>query len=111
MVLDLIIWDGDVTKGEKMKVGLYTLPDGTKVPNLCPPFPASPNAVKVNEWPNGESDHALMQLREFLPAHFHSDATTMQARLLPTSCETESAGYPVRGEPQPAGFTLAAPQP
>jgi len=84
MVLDLVIWEDDVTKGEKMKVGVYTLPDGTKVANLCPPFPASPAAVKANEWPHGEADHAVMAMREFLPAHFHSDATTMQARLLPT---------------------------
>jgi len=60
---------------------VYTLPNGTKVPNLCPPFPASPTAVKVNEWPNGASDHGVMTMRDFLPAHFHSDATTTQARL------------------------------
>jgi len=99
MVLDLVIWEGDVTKGEKMKVGLYTLPDGTKVVNLCPPFPASPTAVTAKEWPNGEADHAEMAMREFLPAHFSSDATTMQARLLkeashPLSSDTQLAAPP-----------------
>jgi len=94
MVLDLVIWEDDVTKGEKMKVGVYTLPDGTKVANLCPPFPASPQCVTAKEWPHGEADHAVMAMREFLPAHFHSDATTMQARLLSSNHETQPVGYP-----------------
>lgn len=97
MVLDLVIWEDDVTKGEKMKVGVYTLKDGTKVANLCPPFPGSPTAVAAKAWKKNEAgkpdeaDHARMVTKEFLPAHFSSDATTMQARLLSRSDETQSA--------------------
>ena len=76
MVIDIILWKDDVTRGELCKIGFYYQEDGKKIINIVPPFPQAPSAIKKDKW-TGEEDFDEMVIKEYLPCHFQADEATI----------------------------------
>lgn len=76
MVIDIILWQGDVTRGELCKIGFYYQEDGKKVINIVPPFPKAASAITKDQW-IGEEDFDEMVIKEYLPCHFQADEATI----------------------------------
>ena len=83
MVLDLILWEGDVQKGEYAKIGYYFMKDDKKVVNIVPAFPGNPYAIKKNEFQkllesdpsynecqNVDDEFQKLIINEYGPCHF-----------------------------------------
>merc|ERR1712093_575129 len=101
MVIDVVLWKQDVTRGELCKVGFFYQKDGKKIINIVPPFPTHSSAISKDEWEKGaegaegaegegKEKYDDMVSAEYLPCHFQSAQAKFLESLVDESAEDES---------------------